>query len=125
MIKKQKILANILMQLCIFLFASSNVFFKFASNYMAQKGIFSKECIFSMIMGIVVLMIYAVFWQQLLKYYELNVANAIKTLYLLWGVFYAIVIFKEQYKLNNFIGLALIIFGIVLIVRKNKIGKGQ
>lgn len=119
--KKNKVLANVLMQLCIFLFATSNIFFKFASNYMADEGIFSMKCMLSMALGIFILMCYAFFWQQLLKYYELNVANAIKTMYLLWGVFYAIIVFKEKYELNNFIGLALIILGIILIVRKSNV----
>lgn len=117
--KKNKAIKVILMQICIFLFALSNVSFKFASIYMASKGLFSIECIMSFAMGIATLGIYALIWQQALKYYELNVANAIKTLYLLWGVVFSIFIFKEQYKLSNFLGLMLIILGIIVVIRKD------
>lgn len=117
--KKNKTIKMILMQICIFLFALSNVSFKFASTYMASKGLFSIECIMSFVIGIATLGIYALIWQQVLKYYDLNVANAIKTLYLLWGVVFSIFIFKEQYKLSNFLGLILIILGIIVVIRKD------
>lgn len=117
--KNYKAIKMILMQICIFLFALSNVSFKFASTYMETKGLFSIECLMSFAMGIGTLGIYALIWQQVLKYYELNVANAIKTLYLLWGVVFSIFIFKEQYKLSNFLGLILIICGTVIVIRKD------
>lgn len=117
--KKYKPIKMILMQICIFLFALSNVSFKFASTYMETKGLFSIECIMSFVMGIATLGVYALIWQQVLKYYELNVANAIKTLYLLWGVVFSIFIFKEQYQLSNFLGLILIICGIIIIIIKD------
>lgn len=114
--KSNRVLAMILMQICIFLFALSNVFFKFASNYMVLEGVFSLKFILCMGGGIGVLGGYAIIWQQTLKFYDLNVANAIKTLYLLWGIIFSIFIFKEDYKLNNFIGLVLIITGIIIII---------
>ena len=117
--KNYKAIKMILMQICIFLFALSNVSFKFASTYMETKGLFSIECIMSFVTGIGTLGVYALIWQQALKYYELNVANAIKTLYLLWGVVFSIFIFKEQYKLSNFLGLILIICGTVMVIRKD------
>ncbi|MCP1101252.1 drug/metabolite transporter (DMT)-like permease [Aequitasia blattaphilus] len=120
---KNKTLGFILLQIAIFLFAFSNVFFKIASNFMAEYGLFSFECLCSMAGGILVLVIYALLWQQILKIYELNVANAIKTLYLIWGVFFAIVFFKEKYQWNNFLGLLCIILGIIIIIRNKDVKK--
>lgn len=123
MMKKLRFRAMILIQICIFLFALSNVFFKFASNFMASEGIFSIKYILNIIVGILILGLYALIWQQVLKYYQLNVANAIKNLYLLWGVIFSIFIFKEQYKISNFLGLIIIIIGILLIIIRDNIEK--
>ena len=113
------------LQISIFIFALSNVFFKFASVAMATKGLFSIACIFYIGAGILALGIHAIFWQQVLKYFELNVANAIKVSYLLWGTLFSIFIFKENYKISNFIGLLLIMLGIILIIHKNQQKKGE
>lgn len=117
----KKFKSNIMMHWCIFLYATSNIFFKFASIYMESEGLFSIKCIGSMGVGIIILMIYAAFWQQTLKYFELNEANAIKMFHMIWGVFYAILIFKEKYELTNFIGLLLIILGIFIVFKKDKV----
>lgn len=110
----------IYLQISIFIFALSNVFFKFASSAMAKKGIFSLDFILQMAGGVGCLFLFALIWQQVLKYFELNVANAIKVSYLLWGSLFAIIIFKEKYRLSNFIGMILIMIGIILIILKSK-----
>lgn len=117
---KNKVKAAILMQVCIFLFALSNVSFKFMSTAMVTHGLISFECLKFLAMGIGILGIYALLWQQVLKYFDLNVANAIKMLYLLWGIVFSIFILKENYKISNFIGLLFILAGIINIILKDK-----
>ncbi len=65
---------------------------------------------------IIVLFIYAVAWQQIIKKIPLTTAFCNKSIGILWGMLWGALIFKEQIKLSMIIGGIIVIIGVVLVV---------
>ena len=59
--------------------------------------------------------IYAFFWQQTLKRFDVHVAYAHKAVYNIWSLLWAVLIFSEHITIGNIIGTMLIIIGIVVM----------
>ena len=59
--------------------------------------------------------VYAIFWQQNLKRFPVNVAYAHSAVYNIWSLIWAVLIFSETINRGNVIGTFLIIAGILLI----------
>lgn len=68
----------------------------------------------------VILVIYALGWQQILKRLPLTVAFANKAVTLVWSMVFGALLFQEQIKLNQLIGCALAVLGVVLFVQPEK-----
>ena len=87
-------------------------------------GIFSKMAAKTTFLGldfclyyagiILILGIYAIVWQQIIKELPLTVAFANKAVTVLWGIIWGIMIFDETISLVQIVGALLIIIGIVL-----------
>ncbi len=63
---------------------------------------------------IVILGVYAIIWQQIIKELPLTVAFANKAVTVLWGIVWGIMIFNETITPIQIVGALLIIIGIVL-----------
>jgi len=63
---------------------------------------------------IILLGIYAVIWQQILKRLPLVFAYANKAVTIIWGMIFGYIIFGEQITANKIIGAVIVIAGIVL-----------
>ena len=99
-----------LLLICFMIYASTGIFTKYASLY----PFLSWQYIFSFLGAIGVMGIYAVLWQQVLKYIELSVAYMFKGTALIFTMLLAYWLFGEPITTNNIIGAAIIIFGIIL-----------
>ena len=66
-------------------------------------------------MVLLILMVYAVFWQLILKKLPLTVAMANKSATVIWGLIFGSLIFQERISLSNIIGAVIIIAGIVMV----------
>jgi drug/metabolite transporter (DMT)-like permease len=65
--------------------------------------------------GIIILLgIYAIFWQQIIKKLPLTSAFANKAITIIWGILWGMLFFNEKLTLGMIIGSLLIISGIVL-----------
>lgn len=62
-----------------------------------------------------ILGVYAILWQQILKKFDLSEAYTNKATAVIWSSIWAVLIFKENITINNIIGCAIIILGIVLV----------
>ncbi len=69
---------------------------------------------------IFVLGVYAVLWQQVLKKIELSVAMSHKPIVLVFGTLWAVCFFGESLSIKFFIGLALILTGLVVMESRNE-----
>lgn len=85
----------------------------FSKNASAHPPISFEFCLFYL-GTLVVLGIYAVGWQQVLKHLPLTVAFANKAVTIIWSMLWGVVLFSESVNLTMLIGAAIVIVGVVL-----------
>ena len=110
--KKQLKWGNILMLQAVFLvYSISSVVSKLASG----RELFSVEFLLLYGLDILVLGIYALLWQQVIKKFELSVAYANKAVTLLWALVWGICIFHEEITFFKAAGIVLVMAGIFIL----------
>ncbi len=86
------------------------------SKTAAGKPFLSFEfCLFYGIM-LLILAVYALLWQQVLKMLPLNVAYANKSVAMIWGALWGVLFFNETITLSNIIGGVIVLAGVTLMV---------
>ena len=106
----EKLKDYILLHLNIMLFSFTSVFSKLASQQFNKHGLFSAGMLLNCF-------VYAIAWQKVIKKFDLNVAYANRTVYLIWSQIWAVFIFHESLTVTNMIGLLVVFIG-VLVVQK-------
>ena len=114
--KKDFIKNIILLQIIIAVYTLSTVAAKFAS---AQEFLSTKFILFYGL-EIIILGIYAIFWQQIIKKFEISVAYANRAMGLLWSIVWAIVFFHETITWKNILGVIIVIIGIMVVNSDDK-----
>lgn len=114
---KNKILSFLLMHFGFLLYSFYTVLGKIASKYDFLSLNF---CIFYCLL-ILILFIYAVLWQQVLKNIELSIATANKASTIIWGMIWSCLFFNEQITCKKIIGVIIIFSGIILLCFQEKI----
>ena len=111
--KKQNIkIKNILLlQLAVVVYTFSGVMAKLAS---ANKDNIWKMLLF-LCGEVFILGIYAIFWQQLMKRFELTVAYANRAIAILWSMLWAALFFQEQITWKNILGVLIVLAGIMIM----------
>lgn len=66
-----------------------------------------------------ILVVYAIGWQQILKRLPLTVAFANKAVTLVWSMVFGALLFQESIKINQLIGCALAVAGVILFVKED------
>lgn len=76
---------------------------------------------FCVLYGVVLLLlfIYAMIWQQLLKHIPLTTAFANKAVTTIWGLIWGKLFFHETITIGKMVGAAIVIVGIVLYARSD------
>lgn len=95
------------------LYACVSLFTKYAS----QQNFMSWNYMVGLIGAVVVMGLYAVLWQQVLKRVELSMAYMFKGTSLVFVMLLAYLFLGEQITWNNIIGAIIIISGIVLYAK--------
>ena len=114
---KKNLIKNILiLQAIIGVYTLSTVTAKFASNY----DFLSFHFILFYGIEILILGVYAILWQQIIKKFEISVAYANRAMALLWSILWAIVFFKETITIKNVIGVIIVIIGTIIVNRDDK-----
>lgn len=109
---KYKIKDYMLLHILLFAFSLCSVFSKLA----ASKEFLSFEfCLFYGI-SIIVLGIYALLWQQILKKFTLTTAFLNKAVTIIWGIVWGTLIFGEPVKIQMIIGGLIVFVGVSLVV---------
>lgn len=90
------------------------------SKLAATKKFLSTDFIFYYGIILIILFIYAVFWQQILKKMPLNVAFANKSVVIIWGFLWGSLIFGERITIFMIVGAALISIGITLVLKDDE-----
>lgn len=71
---------------------------------------------------IMILGVYAICWQQMIKRFELSVAYANRAMAILWTTLWALLIFGEHITLKQGIGIALVVLGTIVVNMSEKGG---
>lgn len=100
----------------LFLYSTTTIFSKLASNNTNDLSIFF---VYYAII-IVILGVYAILWQQILRNIDLSVAMSCKPLVLVLNCLWATLLFKETITIKMMLGILLIIAGLVVIGTHNE-----
>ena len=68
---------------------------------------------------LLILFLYTIFWQQIIKILPLTLMFANKAITIIWGIVFGMVIFGEKLTLGKIIGSVLIILGIIFYTKCN------
>ncbi len=109
---KSKIPYFILMHIAFLIYSCYALCGKFASI----QEFLSKP--FMLLYGAVLLImfVYAILWQQVLKVIPLSIASANKAITIIWGIIFGRLLFNEKIKWNMIIGSILILTGIFTLL---------
>lgn len=113
---KEDVKRYILLNILLMVYSFSSVCSKLA----AGEEVMSVR--FILLYGIIILLlgIYAVFWQQIIKNMPLTVAYANRAITVFWGMLWGFLIFREKITLGKAAGAALVIAGIILFAWSDK-----
>ena len=112
----EKIKKYILLHLTVMLFSFTSVYSKAASGFYNQEGLTSPMLYLFLFLMLLNCALYAVIWQKVIKKFELNVAYANRTVYLIWSQIWAVIIFHENLSVNNIIGMIIVFIGVLVVV---------
>lgn len=101
----------LILQAVIVIYTLSSVMAKLASG---QKA-FSAPFLLFYLAELMILGVYAILWQQMIKKFELSVAYTNRAMALLWSMLWAVVLFHDRVTMKNVIGVALVIVGTLIV----------
>lgn len=96
-----------------------------ASKKASQAAFLSPGFIGFYLVVLVLLAIYAIGWQQVIRRMPLSSAYANRAVTVVWGIFWGCVLFGEQISAGKLVGAALIICGVVLFARADRKDAGS
>ncbi len=105
-----------LLQAVVFIYTFANVFGKMASEY----SVFSIGFIGFFFLELMVLGIYAILWQQMIKRVDLSIAYANRSIAILWSMLWAYLFFSEKISVTNILGVIIIVIGTVILNSDNE-----
>lgn len=114
----------LMLQIVFLIYSFTSLTQKLASSFLPQNAGSTEELVqqlfnWKLIMsaGLVVLLlgVYALLWQQVIKRFELSVAYANKAITLLWALVWGIFIFHEEITPGKVIGILLVMVGIYVL----------
>lgn len=103
----------IYLNLLFFFYSLCSVFLKFAS----KEEFLSLNFIIFYGLAIVILGIYAILWQQILKHFSLTTAFLNKAITIVWGMIWGAILFKEKITITMIAGSLIVLSGLILIGR--------
>lgn len=111
------------LHVCVMLFTFTGVFSKFASRAFNDGGIRNPKLYLYVFLMFFVCFLYALCWQKIIKKFDLNVAYANRSVYLLWSQIWAVAIFGEHLTPRNIIGLVIVLAGVIVVSLSAKQGE--
>lgn len=108
---KVKMKDTLLLQLVFFIYSIISI----VANFASKEEFFSIRFILLYGLEVLILGVYALLWQQMIKKFELSVAYANKAVTLLWALIWGVLLFKEEITLSKVMGILLVIIGIIIL----------
>lgn len=101
----------IALQAAVILYTCTDIAAKLASNY----PFLSMGFVLSYGMEIMLLGVYALVWQQIIKKVDISIAYSNRAAAIFWSTLWAAAIFREHISLQNIIGIIIIFAGIWMV----------
>jgi drug/metabolite transporter (DMT)-like permease len=101
----------LLLQISVLVYSLSTV----AANMASKYEFLSLQYILFFGLDFVILGIYAILWQQIIKRFQLSVAYANKSVTLLWSMLWNFLIFSQGITPGKVCGVLLVMAGVVLM----------
>ena len=111
----EKIKNYTLLHLSILIFSFTGVFAKAAANMYNDGGFANPRLYLFVFLMLAVCVVYAFAWQMVIKHFDLHIGYANRSVYLIWGQLWAVVIYGEQLSIKNIIGLAVVMTGVIIV----------
>lgn len=107
---KQRIKVLIILHIMLMIYSMSGICSKLASQ---EEFLSFRFCLYY---GIIILLLglYAIGWQQIIKRMPLTLAFANKAVTVVWGIVWGLLFFNEKITVGKVTGVIMIIFGIVM-----------
>lgn len=112
MITRKSFIPFFYLHFILLIYSVAGIFSKLASGY----DFLSYGFIFFYVLVLVVLFVFAIIWQQILKKIPLNTAYANKSIIIIWGILWGRLFFNEMITINKVIGALVIIIGLFLVI---------
>ncbi|MCR5592806.1 MAG: EamA family transporter [Saccharofermentans sp.] len=109
-IEGKELRALMLLHALLVFFSFSGVFSKLASR---ETFLSLRFCLFYAGL-ILILGVYAIFWQQIIKRLPISIAYANKAVSVIWSMIWGAILFGESISLKKIIGGVIVITGIIL-----------
>ena len=109
--KKISVKTILLLQLVVMIYTLSSVAAKLASG----QEPFSFPFLLFYGIEILILGVYALAWQQIIKRCELSVAYANRSMAILWSLIWTVVFFHEALTVKNIIGVLIVFAGTMIV----------
>ncbi|MDO4478897.1 MAG: transporter [Lachnospiraceae bacterium] len=109
--KKITLLSLLMIQAGVIVYTGSGICSKMTANYEA----FSFGWLLWIFLEVCCLGFYALFWQQIIKRFDLSIAYANRAFAIFWSMLWACLIFGEGISVKNIIGVVVIFVGILLV----------
>ena len=109
--KKVHFFDIILLQMVVVIYSINTVIAKFVSD----QPFLSFKFIMLYLLEFAVLGIYAIFWQQMIKRFELSIAYANKAMTVLWSLLWSVLIFRDSVTPAKVVGVLLVIAGTIIL----------
>lgn len=101
----------IVLQAVVIVYTLSSVVAKYATG----KELFSVDFFLLYGLEIVILGIYAILWQQMIKRFDLSIAYANRAMAILWSALWAVVLFHDSLTVKQIIGIAFVVLGTFIV----------
>lgn len=101
----------IVLQVVVVVYTLSSVVAKFATG----KELFSFSFFLFYGLEIVILGIYAILWQQMIKRFDLSVAYANRAMAILWSAVWAVILFHEALGIKQLLGIGFVVLGTIIV----------
>ncbi len=107
---KSRFFSFVILHIMLLFMAIGGVFSKFAAN----EEFLSARFIACYTVVLLILFVYAIGWQQIIKRLPLSTAFANKAVGVVWGIVIGFVVFEEEITPAKVIGAILVVVGIVM-----------
>ena len=107
----------ILIQIANIIFSLASVVTKFVSVVWQEQGMMNIRFVSGVVFYVILLGIYAIFWQKIMKKTDLSSAYLCKGMVIFWSLLWAFLLLDEKITVWNLIGTMLIFVGMTVVMK--------